>query len=105
MQMLRNELFRPWFVNEKDWGIEIVDGEFSGVSIQIESLEFEESSDGNVKLDYHTVHRPENISEEDLKSDMFKAVIELILNDVIREAIEIYEQQTRNNNSTEPSSQ
>lgn len=103
--MLRNELFRPWFVNEKDWGIEIVDGEFSGVSIQIESLEFEESSDGNVKLDYHTVHRPENISEEDLKSDMFKAVIELILNDVIREAIEIYEQQTRNNNSTEPSSQ
>ena len=103
--MLRNELFRPWFVNEKDWGIEIVDGEFSGVSIQIESLEFEESSDGNVKLGYHTVHRPENISEEDLKSDMFKAVIELILNDVIREAIEIYEQQTRNNNSTEPSSQ
>jgi len=105
MQMLRNDLFRPWFVGEKDWGIEIIDGEFSGVSIQIESVEFdEETKDGNLKLDYHTVHRPEDITEEALQSDMFKATLELILNDVLREAIDNYEQ-TRNNDTTEPSSQ
>jgi hypothetical protein len=104
MQMLRNDLFRPWFVGEKDWGVEIIDGEFSGVSIQIESVEFDESPDGNLKLDYHTVHRPEDITEEALQSDMFKATLELILNDVLREAIDNYEQ-TRNNDTTEPSSQ
>ena len=38
--MLRNELFKPWFVGEKDWGFEIIDGEYKGVTVQIEKLDW-----------------------------------------------------------------
>lgn len=109
--MLRNELYKPWFVGEKDWGFEIVDGEFAGVCIQIEKLEFAETSDGTVKLEYHVVRQPESIDAEspEVKDNpVFTTLIETIINDILREAIEahrIHEQQNGSNDSTESSSQ
>ena len=37
--MLRNDTYKPWFEGEA-WGVEIIDGEYSGVIVQFKSLEF-----------------------------------------------------------------
>ena len=99
--MLRNDLFKPWFVGEKDWGFEIIDGEFRNVTVQIEKLDWPDEDSSELALDYHIVHKPELITDEDIKSDTFKAVVEVIINDILREAIDDLKQ-TGNNGSTEP---
>ena len=99
--MLRNDLFKPWFVGEKDWGFEIIDGEFRNVTVQIEKLDWPDEDSSELALDYHIVHKPELITDEDIKSDTFKAVVEVIINDILREAIDELKQ-TGNNGSTEP---
>jgi hypothetical protein len=107
MQMLRNDLFQPWFVGESQWGFEIISGEFQGISVQIESVEFSDSPDGNLALDYHLVHRPEMFSEDVSKDPLFIHTIELIINDILTEAIAGLknDEQNRNNDSEESSSQ
>ena len=99
--MLRNKLFKPWFVGEKDWGFEIVDGPFSEVCIQIESIDLkDETEDGNCTIDYHTVRLPEHLKPEALQTPEFEEVINQIINDILTEAIKDYE--TRNSNSQKP---
>ena len=101
--MLRNDLFKPWFVGN-DWGFEIIDGEFNGVTVQIAKLDWPDEGSNELALDYHVVHKPELITDEDIKSDTFKAVVEVIINDILREAIDELKQ-TGNNGSTEPGTQ
>ena len=101
--MLRNDLFKPWFVGN-DWGFEIIDGEFNGVTVQIAKLDWPDEGSNELALDYHVVHKPELITDEDIKSDTFKAVVEVIINDILREAIHELKQ-TGNNGSTEPGTQ
>ena len=100
MQVLRNDLYRPWFVGEKDWGFEIIDGEFSGVIVQVEQLEFSKNNDGTVDLDYHVIKQPEDDRSIDTSGDMFAKTVELVINDILKEAIDHYEQ-TRNNDPKE----
>jgi len=102
MQMLRNDLFKPWFVGEKDWGFEIIDGEFKGVTVQIEKLDWPEEGKNELSLDYHIVHKSELITDEDIKSDKFKVVMDIIINDILREAIDDLKQ-TRDYDTTESS--
>ena len=97
--MLRNELYKPWFVGEKDWGFEIVDGEYRGVVVQIEKLDFPNEGSDQLVLDYHTITQPESIPI-DTSSETFKAVIELIINDILREAINDHKQ-AGDNDTTE----
>jgi hypothetical protein len=97
--MLRNELYQPWFVGEKDWGFEIIDGEYRGSIIQIEKLDFPNEDSNELALDYHVITKPESPSI-DQTSETFKAVIELIVNDILREAIDEFKQ-TRDNDSKE----
>ena len=99
MQMLRNDLFKPWFVG-KDWGFEIIDGEFKDVTVQIEKLDWPEEGKNELALEYHVVHKPEIITDEDIKSDKFKVIIEVIINDILKEAINDLKQ-TGDNDSTE----
>ena len=101
--MLRNDLFKPWFVGN-DWGFEIIDGEFNGVTVQIVKLDWPDEGSNELALDYHVVHKPELITDEDIKSDTFKAVVEVIINDILREAINELKQ-AGNNGSTEPGTQ
>jgi len=97
--MLRNELFKPWFVGD-DWGFEIIDGEFKNVTVQIEKLEWPNEDDNQLALDYHVVHKPELITDEEIKGDTFKAIIEVIINDILKEAINDLKQ-TRDNDTKE----
>jgi hypothetical protein len=103
MPMLRNELFKPWFVAD-DWGFEIIDGEFKEVTIQIQKLEFPNEDAPELQLDYHVIRKPDHISDEDVKGDMFKAVMEVIINDILREAIDIHKQ-ARDDDTKEPSTE
>lgn len=100
--MLRNDLYQPWFVGDKDWGFQIIDGEYSGVVVQVESIEFSKKDDGTVDLDFHVIKQPESLQELDIKSDLFTQTVELIINDILKEAIDHYEQ-ARDNDSQESS--
>lgn len=99
MQVLRNDLYKPWFAGDKDWGFEILDGEFSGVVVQIESIDFSSKNDGTVDLDFHVINK-EQFPDLDTGSDLFNKNVELIINDILKEAIDHYEQ-TRNNDPQE----
>ena len=101
--MLRNDLFKPWFVGN-DWGFEIIDGEFNNVTVQIAKLDWPDEGSNELALDYHVVHKPELVTDEDIKSDAFKAVVEVIINDILREAINELKQ-TGNNDSKESGTQ
>lgn len=102
--MLRNDLYKPFFVGEDTWGIEIISGDFNGTVIQIEKFDFKEGTDGEFELEYNLINKPEIILEEDYKSEKFEFTIQLIINDVLKEALEAHEQ-ARANNTTELDSQ
>lgn len=97
--MLRNELYTPWFTGEDSWGFEIISGDFIGVTVSIEALEFKETDDGAVELAFNIIKKPEDI---DTTSQLFNQVVETIINDILREAVEAHlahEQQNRTNDT------
>jgi hypothetical protein len=102
--MLRNELYTPWF-NNSDWGFEVIDGEFSGVVVQVTELKLKEETDeddSNLSVNYHIISKPEIITEEQVKSDLFNALFQTIITDIVKEAVEAYDSDNnRNNNSKE----
>lgn len=102
--MLRDDLYRPWFIDEK-WGVEILSGDFLGLVVEITKLEFSDKIDNSVDLEYNVIHKPEDLNEEAVKGPMFTNTMELVVNDILREAVEIAknEQSTRNNDSQESS--
>jgi len=96
--MLRNELYTPWF-NNSDWGFEVIDGEFSGVVVQVAELELKEETEedpSNLLANYHVISKPQIITDEQLKSDLFSALFQTIITDIVKEAIESYDQTTSN---------
>lgn len=100
--MLRNDLYTPWFLEDKKWGFEIVSGDFQGVVVEIEKLNFSEDVEGKLDVEYHVINKPDIINEEDIKGEMFEAAFELIINDIVREAIETLDEKDRNGNTSEP---
>lgn len=109
--MLRNDLYQPWFEGKDDWGFEIIDGEFSGVVVQISKVEFleEAATEDNLSAEFHVIHKPEHITQEDIDGDLFKSCFQLIITDIITEAIESFRDEkndeNRNNDSKESNSQ
>lgn len=90
--MLRNELYKPWF-KDNDWGFEVIDGEYNGVVVQVTDLQFKEETsedNSNLSVEYHVINKPEIISEESVKSDLFNALFQTIITDLVSEAIENY---------------
>lgn len=95
--MLRGELYKPWFATESDWGFEILEGEFKDVVIKVSSIEFVENGDGNTDVSYDVINKPEILSDEDMKGELFKTVFTTIIEDIVREAVTLYEQDRDNN--------
>jgi len=105
--MLRNDLYRPWFTEpnkagEEEWGFEILSGDFSGIVVQIKGVSVSEQTEGEVALDFHVINKPSDMEESPTEDPAFTHVIELIINDILREAIDNYEQS--GNNDTKESS-
>lgn len=88
--MLREDLYTPWFA-DKEWGFEFISGEYLGVVVQVAEVKLPEDSGGEASVDYHVVSRPDHITEEDVQTDMFKSTFELVINDILKEAIDSYE--------------
>ena len=88
--MLRKQLYNPWFADESHWGIEIIEGDYQGVVISIESMKLAQDDDpnGNFMIDYTIIKTPDFLSGEDLKTEVFKAVLTTIIEDIVREALE-----------------
>lgn len=101
MQVLRNDLYRPWFAGDKDWGFEVLDGEFSGVVVQVESIEFSKKEDGSVDLNYHVINK-DSFPDLDITGELFVKTVEIVINDILKEAINHYEQ-TRDHDTKESS--
>lgn len=106
--MLRNDLYRPWFKNQ-DWGFEIIDGEFSGVVVQVSNLMLKDETPedpNNLSVEYHVIYKPDLITEEQVKDDLFVSLFQTIILDIVKEAVENYSNEIdRNNDSKEPNSQ
>jgi hypothetical protein len=88
--MLREDLYTPWFA-DKDWGFEFISGDFIGTVVQITELKFPEQSGEEASVDYHVIKKPEHVTDEDIKGDLFRSSFELVINDILKEAIENYE--------------
>lgn len=105
--MLRNELYIPWF-KDKQWGFEIIDGEFTGVVIEITNAVFTDQDEkgNNLAVDYNVIHKPELLKDDDVKGELFSALFQTIVVDIIKEAVDNYEHEVdRNNDSEKPDSQ
>ena len=98
--MLRNELYKPWFSKDKDWGFEILDGMYKDVVIQIESLDFAPDKENMVELNYHVISKPELIEEDLTKDPVFVSQVELIINDILHEAVELHKNEQNRNDNT-----
>jgi len=105
--MLRNELYTPWFANN-DWGFEIIDGEYNGVVVQVDKVVFtgDDPVGNNLSVDYHVISKPELLKEDDIKGDLFNALFQTIITDIIKEAVDNYEyENNREDNPKESDSQ
>ena len=85
------EYYLPWAVDGK-WGIEIVEGAFTGSVIQIENIEFKEDNLEELFVDYHMINMAEGLLESDYKDSEFLDMMQLIISDIIAEAIRIHEE-------------
>lgn len=103
--MLRNELYVPWF-NNTDWGFEVIDGEFSGVVVQVTDLQLKDETaedDSNLSVNYHIINKPEIVTEEQVKSDLFNALFQTIITDIVKEAVEAYDSDNNRNDDSKES--
>lgn len=99
--MLKYELYKPWHTGEDAWGIEILDGEFSGTIIQIHEVNFNEKEESGLDVQYTVLNRSQT-DEVLYNSDMFVSVFSIIINDILKEAVQDYES-SRANGIQEPS--
>ena len=98
--MLRNDLYKPWFAADNEWGFEILDGMYKDVVVQIESLEFAPDQESMVELNYHVIKKPDLIEEDLTKDPVFVSQVELIVNDILYEAVELHKNEQNRDNNT-----
>lgn len=101
--MLRNDLYKPWFADDKKWGFEILSGDYQGLVVQLENIDLIDEAKKGIGVNYHVIHKPEILSEDMMKSEMLNQTFDLIINDIIQEAMQI--DNDRINNTEESDTQ
>ena len=101
--MLRNNLYKPWFADEKQWGFEILTGNYTGLVVQLENIDVIEESKNGIGVNYHIIHKPEGITKNMIKDEALNETFDLIINDILQEALQI--DSNRDYNTKESSSQ
>ena len=95
--------YEPWKMVKEDieiWGVKILDGEYEGTALSINELETGENDDGLV-LDYTVVKYPEGKEKDKDFGPEFDKVLNFIIEDILKKAMDEYE--NRNRNSAESS--
>ena len=81
--ILRDDLYKPWFVDHDKWGFEVLSGDYLGVVVQLDELTVDkisqESNGIGIDLGYQLIHIP--------------------VNDILREAVETHREQEQNRES------
>lgn len=84
------KFYKPWAVNKDDWGVEITEGSYNGTVIKIEKVEFADEETGELQVDYHLIRRSEALTEEDYAKSDFRDTLQLIISDILSEAIRVH---------------
>lgn len=95
--------YEPWSINKEDkqlWGIKIVDGTYADTVLSINDIKFADEKSGDVELDYDYIVKTKGLSEEDYKTDEFDRIMSYILEDILRKAMDDFNE-NRNSNTSE----
>tara|TARA_R100001509_G_scaffold139926_1_gene94569 strand:- start:365 stop:676 length:312 start_codon:yes stop_codon:yes gene_type:complete len=103
--MLRNDLYRPWFADDKQWGFEILSGDFQGLVVQLENIDMLEEAKNGIGVNYHVIHKPEHLTKDVMQGEMLNQTFDLIINDILQEAMQINDEYNRDNNIKESDTQ
>ena len=112
--MLRNKIYKPWFIDEDKWGFEIIHGHpFKNVVVQLKYVQSDDlnlnehdivdSDKTSLGVEYYIISKPDHVTDEQLKSHEFRTTFDMIVNDILKEALQVDDD--RNNNTQESSSQ
>ena len=96
--------YKPWsFIDaEQDvdmWGVELLEGDFAGTKISINSLKMEDDNP-ECALDFTFIRKPEGKTEEQLTSNGFNAIMTEIINDILAKAIDDFENREGNSSKS-----
>lgn len=88
--------YSPWGDNEKNiWGFIVNEGKFTDTIISINNVELNEEN--LCVLDFNFVNKPKNLDDNEFNSDGFNLLMQDIINDILRKAIDEH----RKSNTTE----
>jgi hypothetical protein len=92
--------YKPWsFIDAEQnidmWGVELLEGDFTGAKISINSLKMENDLP-ECALDFTFIRKPEGRTEEQLTSNEFNAIMTEIINDILTKAIDDFENRESN---------
>lgn len=91
--------YEPWSVKNDQmdaWGIVIKEGQYAETVIGFNDIDFSEEESG-VNLDYTIYKLPENLDKDTLPNDaQFSECMKHILEDVLKRAIDEYENRKDN---------
>jgi hypothetical protein len=92
--------YEPWGFKDEEqkvdlWGFKLLDGNFAGTTISINSVEMEDNNE-NVKLDFTFIRKPEGKTEEQLTSEEFNNIMAEVMNDILRKTINEFENRDGN---------
>lgn len=95
--------YEPWSIKKDDkdvWGIRILEGKFTELTISINDIVVTEDQDNSVSLDYDVIYSliPANELENDPE---FTETMSFVMQDVLVKAMNEYE--NRNNNPAKSS--
>lgn len=96
-------MYKPWSIsNEKldTWGFEITEGKFHDTIVSITSVEIKDENN-DLTVDYGLVQKTIGLNAEEFDSEFFKNTMEWVINDILKKAMDEYED--RNSSSTESS--
>lgn len=68
----------------KVWGFIIEDGPFKDVLVSVNGFNSDPLHEGSMSVDYYIVNKPDNVSNDMLKSKEFEKLFEVIVNDVLK---------------------
>jgi len=83
--------YEPWHLNEKAWGIKFTGGKFKDTIISIDTLDFEPDHEGMMTLDFHFINKTSGLPEREFNSIEFNSLMEKILNDILKRAIDEFD--------------
>jgi len=93
--------YEPWAVqNEKmdAWGFRITEGMYENTVVAIKSVELEND---NLALDFNFVATPADKTEDDLNTEEFNSIIEYIVNDILKKALDEFEDRNSNTSKSD----